>query len=79
MKLLKKFILKEKKIYNEADHRIKCRSLRSEEIAKKILVFYEKSEIKFKSKSSNYTIIVGNNSLKVLPKRIRSLCPKTKK
>ena len=36
-------------------------------------------EIKFKSKSSNYTIIVGNNSLKVLPKRIRSLCPKTKK
>ncbi len=36
-------------------------------------------EIKFKSKSSNYRIIVGNNSLKVLPKRIRSLCPKTKK
>ena len=40
---VKKIYFERKKIYNEADHRIKCRSLRSEEIAKKILVFYEKS------------------------------------
>ena len=32
-----------KKIYNEADYRIKCNSLRSEEIANKILSLYEKS------------------------------------
>ena len=32
-----------KKIYNEADYRIKCDSLRSEEIAKKILNLYEKT------------------------------------
>ena len=40
---VKKIYFNRKKIYNEADFRIKCDSLRSEEIAKKILNLYEKS------------------------------------
>ena len=32
-----------KKIYNEADHRIRCSSLKSEEIASRIINLYEKS------------------------------------
>jgi len=36
-------------------------------------------EIKFKNKNSNYSIIVGKNSLKILPNKIRLLCPRTKK
>ena len=36
-------------------------------------------EIKFKNKKSNYSIIVGKNSLKFLPNKIRLLCPRTKK
>tara|TARA_Y100001958_G_scaffold121068_1_gene88214 strand:- start:619 stop:1107 length:489 start_codon:yes stop_codon:yes gene_type:complete len=40
---LKKIYFERKKIYNEADFRIKCFSLKSEEIANKILVLYEKS------------------------------------
>ena len=40
---IKKIYFNRKRIYNEADHRIKCDSLRSEEIAKKILNLYEKS------------------------------------
>ena len=40
---VKKIYFDRKKIYNEADYRIKCNSLRSEEIAKKILNIYEKS------------------------------------
>ena len=40
---IKKIYFDRKKIYNEADYRIKCNSLRSEEIAKKILNIYEKS------------------------------------
>ena len=39
----KKIYFDRKKIYNEADYRIKCYSLRSEEIANKILRLYEKS------------------------------------
>ena len=35
-------------------------------------------EIKFKSKSQNYSIILGKNTINVLPKKIKSLCPKTK-
>ncbi len=35
--------------------------------------------IKFKSKSYNYSIIIGNSSLNLLPKKIKLLCPKTKK
>tara|TARA_B100001248_G_scaffold249645_1_gene223012 strand:+ start:580 stop:1068 length:489 start_codon:yes stop_codon:yes gene_type:complete len=40
---VKKIYFDRKKIYNEADYRIICDSLRSEEIAKKILNLYEKS------------------------------------
>ena len=42
-KEVKKIYFDRKKIYNEADYRIKCDSLRSEEIANKILSLYEKS------------------------------------
>ena len=38
----KKIYFNRKKIYNEADHRIKCNLLGSEEIASKILDLYEK-------------------------------------
>ena len=36
-------------------------------------------EIKFKNNNSNYSIIVGKNALKILPNKIRSLCPRTRK
>ena len=39
---IKKIYFGRKKFYNEADYRIRCNSLRSEEIAKKILNLYEK-------------------------------------
>jgi len=39
----KKIYLERKKIYNEADYRIKCNSFKSSEIAAKILDLYEKS------------------------------------
>ena len=35
-------------------------------------------EIKFKSKNHNYSILIGKNTLNVLPKKIKILCPKTK-
>tara|TARA_X000000950_G_scaffold30645_1_gene33124 strand:+ start:550 stop:1662 length:1113 start_codon:yes stop_codon:yes gene_type:complete len=35
-------------------------------------------EIKFKSKNHNYSIIIGKNSINILPKKIKSLCPKSK-
>ena len=40
---VKKIYFDRKKIYNKADFRIKCRSLKAKEIANKILNFYEKS------------------------------------
>ena len=40
---VKKIYFDRKKIYSEADYRIKCNSLNSEEIANKILSLYEKS------------------------------------
>ena len=43
---IKKIYFERKKIYNEADHRIRCNSLRSEEIADKILNLYEKQRNK---------------------------------
>ena len=39
----KKIYLERKKIYNEADYRIKCSSLKSNEIVSKIINLYEKS------------------------------------
>ena len=41
---VKKIYFERKKIYNEADFRIKCESLRPKEITDKILDLYEKSE-----------------------------------
>ena len=40
---VKKIYFNRKKIYNEADYRIKCNSLKSDEIVDKILDLYEKS------------------------------------
>ena len=40
---VKKIYFDRKKIYNEADYRIKCDSLKSEDIANKIINLYEKS------------------------------------
>ena len=40
---VKKIYFVRKKIYNEADFRIKCNSLKSDEIVEKILNLYEKS------------------------------------
>jgi len=36
-------------------------------------------EIKFKDLNHNYSILIGNNVLGLLPKRVKLLCPKTKK
>ena len=36
-------------------------------------------EIKFKGENNNYSILIGQNTLKVLSKKIKVLCPKTKK
>ena len=36
-------------------------------------------EIRFKNLTHNYSILIGNNTLGLLPKRIKLLCPKTKK
>ena len=36
-------------------------------------------EIKFKNKNCNYSIIIGKNTINILPKKIKLLCPKTKK
>ena len=36
-------------------------------------------EIKFKGSTNNYSIIIGNNILYILPKKIKILCPKVKK
>ncbi len=38
----------------------------------------KKQEIKFKSKDHNYSIIIGENTLNILPRKIRLLCSKTK-
>ena len=35
-------------------------------------------EIKFKNKDQNYSIIIGMDALKILPKKIKQLCPKSK-
>ncbi len=36
-------------------------------------------EIKVKNLNNNYSILIGNNILKILKNRIKSICPKTKK
>lgn len=46
---------------------------------KKYLIYMKNQEIKFKNKNYNYSIIIGKNTLKFLPKKINSLCPNTQK
>ena len=36
-------------------------------------------EIKFKNKSTKYSVFIGKNTLNLLPKKINLLCPKTEK
>ena len=36
-------------------------------------------ELKFKNSIHNYSIIIGNNTLSIIQKKIKKLCPKTKK
>ena len=36
-------------------------------------------EIKFKNQNKNYSILIGNNILKILPSKIKTLCPQAKK
>ena len=52
---------------------------KSEIIVNKILKLYEDSEIKFKDKSSSYSILIGKNIINHLPIKIKKICPKTKK
>ena len=35
-------------------------------------------EIKFKSKNHSYSILIGKNTINILPKKIKSLCPNTR-
>ena len=35
--------------------------------------------IKFKGLNQNYSIFISNNTLNLLPKKIKEVCPKTKK
>ena len=36
-------------------------------------------EIKFKNFDNNYSILIGDNMLKILSKKIKLVCPKVKK
>ena len=36
-------------------------------------------EIKFKGLPQNYSVLIGNKTLNLLPNKIKSLCPKAKK
>ena len=36
-------------------------------------------QIKFKNQNQTYSILIGNNIFKILPAKIKSICPKTKK
>ena len=36
-------------------------------------------EIKFQNKSEKYSIFIGENSINLLPSKIKTLCPETKK
>ena len=38
----------------------------------------KRKEIKFKNSSQGYSIIIGENILGILPKKIKVLCPKSK-
>ena len=36
-------------------------------------------EVKFRNSTDNYSVIIGKNSLSIIQKKIKKLCPKTKK
>ena len=36
-------------------------------------------ETKFKNSNHKYSVLIGNNIISILPKKINNLCPKTKK
>ena len=36
-------------------------------------------EIKFKGLINNYSIFIGDNTINLLPAKIKKICPKTKK
>ena len=36
-------------------------------------------EIKYKSLEHNYSILIGNNTINLLPQQIMNICPKTKR
>ena len=66
------------KIYNEADYRIKCNSLKSGEIVDKYWKYMKIQEIKFNSQDCKYSILIGKNALNKLPKKLKLLCSRTK-
>ena len=35
-------------------------------------------EVKFKNKIQKYSVIIGNNTTRLLPKMVRSICPNAK-
>ena len=39
----------------------------------------KKIEIKVRNEDCNYSILIGNNILNILPKKIKLLCPKAQK
>ena len=74
----KQNLLERMKTYSKSDYRIKCNFLKPEEIASRILNCMKVQEIKTKNLENNYSILIGENILKILPK-IKFLCPKTKR
>ena len=36
-------------------------------------------EIRFQNQNKKYSILIGNNVLNILPKKIKTLCPKVRK
>ena len=75
---IQKIYIERHKTYNESDFRIKCNFQKPEDIVEKIFKFMKRKEIKFKNSSQGYSIIIGENILGILPKKIKVLCPKSK-
>ena len=66
-------------MYNLANFRINCAKITKFELAEKIINIYENEIAKVKTIESDYSIIIGDNTLGALPKKIKILCPKTQK
>ena len=76
---LNKIYLERKKTYNEADFRIKCNYLKPEIIVNQLLISMISQEIKFNDKINTYSIFIGKNIIINLQKKIKKICPKTKR